>query len=137
MSAVSERRSATMRAVKSRDTRPEMRVRRLLHRMGYRYRLQRKDLPGKPDIVFGPRRRVIFVHGCFWHGHDCKRGARVPATNTAYWQAKIARNVDRHARQLDALITKGWAALTLWECELKDQDVLMVRLKRFLDPADR
>ena len=137
MSAVSERRSATMRAVKSRDTRPEMRVRRLLHRMGYRYRLQRKDLPGKPDIVFGPRRRVIFVHGCFWHGHDCKRGARVPATNTAYWQAKIARNVDRHARQLDALITKGWAALTLWECELKDQDVLMDRLKKFLDPADR
>lgn len=137
MSAVSERRSATMRAVKSRDTRPEMRVRRLLHRMGYRYRLQRKDLPGRPDIVFGPRRRVIFVHGCFWHGHDCKRGARVPATNTAYWQAKIARNVDRHARQLDALITKGWAALTLWECELKDQDVLIERLKRFLDPADR
>ena len=137
MSAVSERRSATMRAVKSRDTRPEMRVRRLLHRMGYRYRLQRKDLPGRPDIVFGPRRRVIFVHGCFWHGHDCKRGARVPATNTAYWQAKIARNVDRHARQLDALITKGWAALTLWECELKDQDVLMDRLKKFLDPADR
>lgn len=137
MSAVSERRSATMRAVKSRDTRPEMRVRRLLHRMGYRYRLQRKDLPGRPDIVFGPRRRVIFVHGCFWHGHDCKRGARVPATNTAYWQAKIARNVDRHARQLDALITKGWAALTLWECELKDQDVLIERLKKFLDPADR
>ena len=137
MSAVSERRSATMRAVKSRDTRPEMRVRRLLHRMGYRYRLQRKDLPGKPDIVFGPRRRVIFVHGCFWHGHDCKRGARVPATNTAYWQAKIARNVDRHARQLDALITKGWAALTLWECELRDQDVLIERLKKFLDPADR
>lgn len=137
MSAVSERRSATMRAVKSRDTRPEMRVRRLLHRMGYRYRLQRKDLPGRPDIVFGPRRRVIFVHGCFWHGHDCKRGARVPATNTAYWQAKIARNVDRHARQLDALITKGWAALTLWECELRDQDVLMDRLKKFLDPADR
>lgn len=137
MSAVSERRSATMRAVKSRDTRPEMRVRRLLHRMGYRYRLQRKDLPGRPDIVFGPRRRVIFVHGCFWHGHDCKRGARVPATNTAYWEAKIARNVDRHARQLDALITKGWAALTLWECELKDQDVLMDRLEKFLDPADR
>lgn len=137
MSAVSERRSATMRAVKSRDTRPEMRVRRLLHRMGYRYRLQRKDLPGRPDIVFGPRRRVIFVHGCFWHGHDCKRGARVPATNTAYWQAKIARNVDRHARQLEALITKGWAALTLWECELRDQDVLIERLKKFLDPADR
>lgn len=137
MSTLSERRSATMRAVKSRDTEPEMQVRRLLHRMGYRYRLQRKDLPGKPDIVFGPRRRVIFVHGCFWHGHDCKRGARVPATNTAYWQAKIARNVDRHARQLDALITKGWAALTLWECELKDRDVLIERLKKFLDHADR
>ena len=137
MSTASERRSATMRAVKSRDTKPEMRVRCLLHGMGYRYRLQRKDLPGKPDIVFGPRRRVIFVHGCFWHGHDCKRGARVPATNTAYWQAKIARNVDRHACQLDSLIAKGWAALTLWECELKDRDVLIERLKKFLDHTDR
>ena len=137
VNTLSDRRSATMRAVKSRDTKPEMRVRRLLHRMGYRYRLQRKDLPGKPDIVFGPRRRVIFVHGCFWHGHACKRGARVPATNTDYWQAKIARNVERHARQLDALITKGWAVLTLWECELKDKDVLTERLKNFLDQADR
>ena len=132
MTTLSERRSATMRAVKGRDTRPEMRVRRLLHRMGYRYRLHGKALAGKPDIVFGPRRKVIFIHGCFWHGHDCKRGARVPATNTDYWRTKIARNVERYARQIDALAAEGWKALTLWECELKDEDVLSKRLRKFL-----
>ena len=92
----SELRSRTMRAVKGRDTKPEMAVRRLLHRMGYRYRLHRKELPGRPDIVFGSRRKVIFVHGCFWHGHSCKRGNRLPKTNAEYWQTKIARNVERH-----------------------------------------
>ena len=96
----SEQRSRTMRAVKFRDTEPELTVRRLLHRMGYRFRLQRKDLPGKPDIVFGPRRKVIFVHGCFWHGHSCKRGSRMPKTNVEYWETKITRNVERHSRQI-------------------------------------
>ena len=76
--------------------------------MGYRYRLHRKDLPGKPDIVFGPRQKVIFVHGCFWHGHSCKRGSRLPKTNAEYWQAKIARNVERHSDQLDELTAAGW-----------------------------
>ena len=129
---VSERRSATMRAVKSRDTKPEMRVRRLLHRAGYRYRLHATDLPGAPDIVFRGRRKAVFVHGCFWHGHDCKRGARMPATNVEYWRRKIGRNVERHARNLKALAADGWTVLTLWECELKHEHSLRGRLEGFL-----
>ena len=132
----SEQRSRTMRAVKDRDTKPEMVVRRLLHSMGYRYRLHRKDLPGKPDIVFGPRRKVIFVHGCFWHGHSCKRGSRLPKTNAEYWQQKIERNVERHSEQLDGLIAAGWTGLTIWECELVDYEVVRQLLKRFLDDSE-
>src|ERR1700735_5319447 len=85
-------RSSTMRAVKSKDTRPEMHVRRIVYALGYRYRLHRKDLPGKPDLAFIGRRKAIFVNGCFWHGHDCPRGSRAPKTNQAYWTAKISRN---------------------------------------------
>ena len=122
-----------MRAIRDRDTKPELAVRGLLYRMGYRYRLHRKDLPGKPDIVFGNRRKVIFVHGCFWHGHSCKRGNRLPKTNTEYWKAKIRRNVARHSDQLAELAAKGWSGLTLWECELSNKDVLTERLSAFLD----
>jgi DNA mismatch endonuclease (patch repair protein) len=121
-----------MRAVRSRDTAPEMQVRRMLHAMGYRYRLHRADLPGKPDIVFAGRRRAIFVHGCFWHGHDCRRGARIPATNTAYWRAKIARNVARDRETLARLAALGWAALVIWECDLRERDALTARLRGFL-----
>ena len=127
------RRSRNMSRIKGRDTKPEMVVRRLLYRMGYRYRLHRKDLPGKPDIVFGPRRKVIFVHGCFWHGHSCKRGSRLPKTNIEYWRAKIARNVERHSDQLDELTVTGWKGLTLWECELADEDAAARRVSVFLD----
>jgi DNA mismatch endonuclease, patch repair protein len=126
-------RSRTMRAVKSRDTTPEMIVRRLVHAMGYRYRLHRKDLPGKPDLAFGPRRKVIFVNGCFWHGHDCKRGARTPKTNTEYWVAKINRNRARDAASTAALKQQGWQVLTVWECAVKDQDALAVELGTFLN----
>ena len=128
----SELRSRTMRAVKAQDTTPEMKVRRLLHRMGYRYRLHRRDLPGKPDIVFVSRRKVIFVHGCFWHGHSCKRGNRLPKTNVEYWKAKILRNVERHATQLNEIGVAGWEALTLWECELTDDEATGRRLNTFL-----
>lgn len=128
----SELRSRTMRSVKARDTKPEMKVRRLLHRMGYRYRLHRRDLPGKPDIVFASRRKVIFVHGCFWHGHSCKRGNRLPKTNAEYWRAKILSNVERHANQLSELTTSGWEALTLWECELGNDESIRQRLNAFL-----
>lgn len=122
-----------MRAVKGRDTSPELLVRRLLHRMGYRFRLHRKDLPGKPDIVFPRRNKLVFVHGCFWHGHPCKRGARMPATNSSYWKAKIARNVERYSKQLDRLAKDGWSTLTLWECELNNEEDLMQRLMLFLE----
>lgn len=128
-----EQRSKIMRTVKSRHTEPEMKVRRLLHRMGFRYRLHKKDLPGKPDIVFGPRRKVIFVHGCFWHGHDCKRGNRMPVTNAAYWKSKIARNVERHGKHLADLGALGWSVLTLWECELKSESAIARRLRVFLE----
>jgi DNA mismatch endonuclease (patch repair protein) len=125
-------RSRTMRAVKGKDTKPEWIVRRLLHAAGYRYRLHVKDLAGKPDLVFPATRKVIFVHGCWWHGHDCARGARPAKTNAGYWSAKIARNVARDARHLAALRAAGWRVLTVWECELKRHG-LMRRLVRFLE----
>jgi DNA mismatch endonuclease (patch repair protein) len=128
-----ERRSRIMRAVKSRDTGAELIVRRLAHSRGYRYRLHRSDLPGKPDLAFSGRRKAVFVHGCFWHGHDCVRGARVPKSNRPYWTAKIARNVARDARNQRQLSALGWSVLTVWECELKDRESLAVRLCSFLD----
>jgi DNA mismatch endonuclease (patch repair protein) len=117
-----------MRAVKSRDTGPEMQVRRLLTRLAPGYRLCRADLPGKPDIAYGRRKLAIFVHGCFWHGHACARGARMPKTNRPYWQDKIARNRDRDAERLQALAALGWRALVVYECELKDVVALEARL---------
>lgn len=126
-------RSEIMRAVKSRDTNPEMIVRRLVHRLGYRYRLHRQDLPGKPDLTFPGRRKVVFMHGCFWHGHDCARGARVPKNNRDYWTAKIARNQARDANECERLRAMGWSVLTVWECEIKDLG-LESRLRAFLEP---
>ena len=110
-----------MRRVKGRDTAPEMQVRRLLWRLGARYRLQRKDLPGRPDIVLAGRKLAIFVHGCFWHGHDCARGSRVPKANRDYWLGKVARNRARDAETRAKLETMGWQVLVVWECELKDE----------------
>src|ERR1700719_94774 len=103
-----EVRRRTMQAVKSKNTAPELLVRSLAHRMGYRFRLHRKDLPGKPDLVFPGTRKAIFVHGCFWHGHDCARGARVPKTNRDYWRAKIARNRARDLKTLAVYEAMGW-----------------------------
>ncbi len=121
-------RSAVMRAVKSRDTGPELAVRALLRPIAPGYRLNRGDLPGKPDIVYASRRLTIFVHGCFWHGHDCARGARMPKANADYWQAKIARNRARDANTLAAYAAMGWQALVVFECELKDKAALGARL---------
>ncbi len=128
-------RSKTMRAVKSKNTKPELIVRRLIHAMGYRYRLHRKDLPGTPDLVFPARRKVIFVHGCFWHGHDCRRGARAPKTNADYWREKIVRNQNRDAAARQALLDAGWAAHVIWECELKDPHASARSIKTFLESA--
>lgn len=126
-------RSAVMRAVKSRDTSPEMKVRALLRAIAPGYRLHRAELPGKPDVAYVGRKRAIFVHGCFWHGHDCARGARAPKANAAYWRAKIDRNRARDGRNLESLQALGWRAMVVWECELKDEAALRARLAAFLD----
>ena len=135
MTETPEQRSRVMRAVKSRDTAPELAVRRLAHSMGYRYRLHRKDLPGTPDLVFPSRQKVVFVHGCFWHGHDCPRGDRMPKTNAEYWTTKIARNRQRYERQQAELRLDGWRVLTVWECETRAREELAARLRAFLDGA--
>ena len=129
-------RAAVMRAVKARDTGPELIVRRLLFARGYRYRLHRADLPGKPDLVFPARRAVVFVHGCFWHGHACKRGARAPRRNADYWAAKIARNVARDAAAQAALAASGWRSHVVWECALRDRAKAMAALEEFLGPPN-
>lgn len=129
-----ERRSVNMRAIKSKDTKPELEVRRLVHSMGFRYRLHRKDLPGRPDLVFAGRRKVIFVHGCFWHQHpatECLDGRR-PKSNTSYWDLKLQRNVDRDIENRKALEGADWQTLVVWECELKDQNKLTAKIKAFL-----
>jgi DNA mismatch endonuclease (patch repair protein) len=125
-------RSAVMRRVKGRGTGPELKVRRVLWSLGARYRLNRKDLPGSPDLALAGRRLAIFVHGCFWHGHDCARGARVPKANREYWLGKVARNRARDARASAALAEAGWRVETVWECELKDAAALTERLRGLL-----
>jgi DNA mismatch endonuclease (patch repair protein) len=124
-------RSANMRAIRSKDMLPEMKVRRLAHRLGYRFRLHRKDLPGTPDLVFSSRRKVIFVHGCFWHSHDCK-AAHIPKSNQAYWLPKLERNKVRDARNIDGLRAGGWESLVIWECDTSDESSVIKRLRRFL-----
>jgi DNA mismatch endonuclease (patch repair protein) len=128
------RRSANMRAIRCKDMKPEMAVRRQVHSMGYRFRLHREDLPGKPDMVFPGRRAVIFVHGCFWHLHPdpACRDARAPKSNTAYWHPKLLRNQDRDAEHIAALKGTGWRVLVIWECQIKDEQALKQRLHAFL-----
>jgi DNA mismatch endonuclease (patch repair protein) len=126
-------RSAVMRRVRGKDTKPEMAVRSLVHRLGYRYALHRRDLPGNPDLVFPARGRVIFVHGCFWHGHTCRAGRNRPSSNQSYWIAKLNRNQARDAANRRRLRSLGWQTLVIWECELKDQDRLRARIARFFE----
>jgi DNA mismatch endonuclease, patch repair protein len=127
-----EKRSAVMRRVKGKDTSPELAVRKALTALGARYRLHRKDLPGNPDIVLPGRKLALFVHGCFWHGHDCARGARVPKQNRDYWVGKVERNTARDAKTRDALAALGWRVETIWECDLKDASALEARLRDLL-----
>jgi DNA mismatch endonuclease (patch repair protein) len=126
-----EQRSAQMAKVRSRNTKPEMLVRCLVHRMGYRYRLHRRDLPGKPDLVFGPKKKVIFVHGCFWHGHDCSLG-RIPKSRVDFWEAKIRSNRSRDESQLARLEESGWKSLVIWECQLKKAEEIEIKIREFL-----
>lgn len=127
-----KQRSLVMSRVKQRGTKPELIVRSLLHRMGKRFRLQTPKLPGRPDIIFGKQRKVIFVNGCFWHGHTCSRGAR-PSSNIEFWNAKITKNVQRDQRVQRELGLMEWRFLVLWECELKDLRLLKRRLEKFLN----
>jgi len=132
---VSEKtRSYIMSRVGSKDTGPEMTVRRMLHRLGYRYRLHRGDLPGSPDLVFRKRRKVVFVHGCFWHGHDC-RGGRLPESKADYWRPKIAANRKRDAACIARLEALGWDSFVVWQCRLREPTRLRSRLVAYLGPA--
>jgi len=124
-------RSANMRAIRAKNTHPEMIVRRLIHGMGYRYRLHKNDLPGKPDLVFASRRKVIFIHGCFWHFHGCER-SHSPKTNTDYWLPKLKRNRERYVETEAALSDMGWSSLVIWECQTRNIASLSRVLKRFL-----
>jgi len=133
-----EQRSRNMSRIRSKNTKPELKVRRLLHRAGYRFRLHGAaaggSLPGKPDLVFAGRRKVIFVNGCFWHTHSCSAGTHAPATNPEFWAAKRARTVVRDTAALQALKASGWEALVVWECELRNPSALEAELFGFLGP---
>jgi DNA mismatch endonuclease (patch repair protein) len=126
-----EQRSERMSRVRSKDSKAELTVRRLVFSMGYRYRLHRRDLPGSPDLVFPSRRKVIFVHGCFWHRHpNC---GRMPKSRQDFWEPKLEANRERDERNLRALQDSGWSACVIWECELKDMGQVEGRIRRFLD----
>ena len=126
-----EQRSAIMRRVRSTDTAPELRVRRLAHLLGFRYRLHVKTLPGAPDLVFAKRKRVVFVHGCYWHQHGCPASIR-PASHQAYWNAKLDRNMIRDEKNVHLLLDQGWRVLVVWECEARQEEALKEKLGQFL-----
>lgn len=128
-----EKRSEIMALVRAKDTRPEMAVRKLVWGLGYRYRLHRRDLPGCPDLVFSGRRKVIFVHGCFWHRHEGCALARLPKSRLDFWGPKLESNALRDRRNKRALARQGWKVLTVWECELKNMNRVIGMARRFLD----
>ena len=127
-------RSANMARIRGKDTKPEIQVRRMLHALGYRFRLHRRDLPGRPDIVLPGRRAAVLVHGCFWHGHPGCRDCVIPATRTEWWTAKIDGNRRRDARNIRRLRGLGWSVTVVWECSLRRPDAVSRRLQRFLGP---
>lgn len=127
-----EKRSWLMRRVKGRDTKPEILVRSFVHRMGYRFRIHRRDLPGNPDIVFPRHGKAIFVHGCFWHGHEgCPRSKR-PTTNNSFWNEKLDGNIERDKRFRRALQRTGWKVFVVWQCETREPEKLLLKLERIL-----
>ena len=122
-----------MGKVKGKNTKPELIVRSMLHKMGYRFRLYRKDLPGNPDIILPKLKKVIFVNGCFWHGHEnCKRSKR-PTTNSDFWNEKLNKNIHRDKKNIEELNNKGWNSLMVWTCEIKDEKKLKQKLNDFLE----
>lgn len=131
-----DKRSWVMSQVKSGDTKPEKQVRSLLHKMGYRFRLRRRDLPGKPDIVLPKYKSVIFVHGCYWHRHDCPNGRRIPKSKLDFWLPKLNGNRDRDIKQQKELQDLGWRVLIIWECMIKDQASLMEIIASFITAGE-
>lgn len=122
-----------MAAIRGKNTKPELIVRRIAHRLGFRFRLHASDLPGKPDLVFRSRRAVIFVHGCFWHLHSCRKGSIAPINNASFWEMKRRSNSDRDKRTLKMLRRGGWKAMTIWECQTRDIAKLAARISTFLE----
>lgn len=127
-----DQRKKTMSLVRGKDTKPEIAVRKLVHSIGYRFRLHRKDLPGCPDIVFPGKHKVIFVNGCFWHGHDCRAGQNRPSSNKNYWTKKLERNIQRDAENLLEFKELDWTTLVIWECEIKNSEEMAKKIHRFL-----
>ena len=127
------KRSEIMGRVRATDTKPELEVRKVTHGLGYRFRLHGDRLPGRPDLVFPRHRKVIFVHGCFWHGHDRCSKAAIPVTNREFWERKLTRNRERDQENITALATAGWRSLVIWECETKDRERLAAVVHDFLD----
>lgn len=130
-------RSYRMHLIRSKDTQPELTVRRLVYSMGYRYRLHSTKLPGKPDIVFSGQRKAIFVHGCFWHQHEGCRNSRIPKSRLRYWVPKLQRNKQRDETNQKTLKAQGWRVLLIWECQTKKPGPMAVRIKRFLKPSEK
>lgn len=131
-----EGRRRIMRAIRSKNTRPEMHIRRALHGLGYRYTVHQKGLPGSPDLAFSAKKKAVFVHGCFWHGHELTScpTSKTPKRNADYWVPKLLRNKERDAENIRALRTAGWDVLVVWECELKDFEQVLSRIRTFLGP---
>ena len=131
-----QQRSFNMSRIRNRDTQPEMIVRSIVHRLGYRYRLHKRDLPGKPDLVLVRHRKIIDVHGCFFHMHKCRYGSIVPVTNAKFWRTKRLSNVERDRRNLRALKREGWRVMIAWECETRNLPKLSKRIERFLSSSE-
>jgi len=130
-----QKRSEVMSRIRGKNTKPEMILRSELFKRGFRFRVHRKDLPGKPDIVLQKYKTIIFVHGCFWHGHTCSKGVCTPKKNKEYWTNKVKKTMERDYKNLADLNTFGWETLIVWECELKEQDLLVRKLKCFLSDS--
>lgn len=127
-----EQRHRCMASISGKNTKPELIVRKLLYSLGYRYRLHYANLPGKPDLVFPGKRKTIFIHGCFWHRHDCKKGNSMPSKNSEFWRKKLADNASRDNRNISELKKLGWEVLVIWECQIKDLHSLAIKLHSYL-----
>ncbi len=127
-----EQRQRCMASISGKNTKPELIVRKLLFSLGYRYRLHYSSLPGKPDLVFPGKRKVIFIHGCFWHRHDCKKGKSMPSKNSEFWKKKLSDNVSRDSKNISDLKKLGWEVLVIWACELNNLELLVVNLRSYL-----